>query len=177
MVHYEKRDKIKIGKEEYTVLRVLRPRAGWDNYLVSDGKKQYLMNVFPVDEKKELCESIIDKKLSNYHKLKDIGIPMTEIVASDKNAGIIIREYKEGTPASLLILRSELSADYLNQVRDMAMLAEKNGYVLDYFPAEYICDMDKCHYVKYELETYQDEKSFDNMVRKFWMSVSEVKEG
>lgn len=162
MKELKKRDQIKIDNDEYTVIRVIKEREDRKIYVVTDQKNMYQAVIFKQKNK-------VEEKISNYNHLVELNICVPKIIKVDKKQGIILKEYLEGTIASVLILRGELEGDYLEQVRDMAEKAETADWCLDYFPTNYICSGKRIYYLKNDIIKYQENRCFDNLVHKYWM--------
>jgi len=173
MAKRQKREVIKIGNQEYLIMRILGTKKGIDHYLSTDNKGLYVI-LEKENATKEEAETFVKNEVESYKVLSEIGIKIPKLKCSDQKQGLVVREYIEGVPASNHIFNCELKADHLDQIRDMSITAERNNICLDYFPTNYVIRRDKVNYVSYEWYPYNKEYSFDNKIKQYWLNSNSV---
>lgn len=158
-----RRDTVKVNGEEYTILRVLRERRNYHSYVVS-GQPMCLLKEFKDGEGYKRASSV-------YRKLQSFNIEIPKVIAADDCMHIIIQEYLSGVLASEIIIRGEMDGTHLNQVREMAAEAERNGISLDYFPGSFLVTQKGIVYVGDIIYEKNDSNTFDTAGTKYWMNV------
>lgn len=116
----------------------------------------------------------IEAEERDYARLRAAGIRMPAMLALDREAERIVKEYIEG-PTVMELLRNgaEVSA-CLPQVREMAALARAAGLNIDYFPTNFVVRENLLWYVDYECNGYMDQWSFENWGVKYWSRTPEL---
>ena len=102
-------------------------------------------------------------ELADYRRLKDIGIPMPEMLDVDREHERIVKEYIEGETVYEMVLHDRLPAACLEQVRAMC----------GNFPTNFILQGGVLYYVDYECNHYMDEWNFENWGVKYWSKTPE----
>lgn len=157
-----RRDTVKVNGEEYTILRVLRERRHYHCYVVS-GQPMCLL--------KEFKDGEGYKRASNaYRMLQSLHIETPKVIAEDDCTNIIIQEYLSGVMASELIIRGELDGAHINQVREIAAEAERNGISLDYFHGSFLVTQKCIVYVGDIIYEKNDSNTFDTAGTKYWVN-------
>ena len=112
-------DKMDINGTNYDVVRLLGKGKGGYSYLVTDGNRNYVLKQIH----HEPCDyyTFGDKlasELTDYEKLKAIGIPLPALLAVDRQQERILKEYIDGPTVNRLVLRDEMRPEYYTQIRE-----------------------------------------------------------
>ena len=165
---------ITVNGKAYEALRLLGKGKGGCSWLVSDGENRYVLKQIH----HEPCDyyQFGDKlaaELADYRRLKDIGIPMPEMLDVDREHERIVKEYIEGETVYEMVLHDRLPAACLEQVRAMCGKLYPAGTNIDYFPTNFILQGGVLYYVDYECNHYMDEWNFENWGVKYWSKTPE----
>ena len=115
----------------------------------------------------------IEAEERDYLRLKNADIRMPRMIDIDKRNERIVKEFIDG-PTIFELVKEDKSVDqYIVQVKEMELLARKNGLNIDYFPTNFIVKDDLLYYVDYECNDYMDEWNFDNWGIKYWSKTKE----
>ena len=128
-----------VDSQDYTVLRLLGRGKGGYSYLVQGPAGPAVVKQIH----HEPCSyyTFGDKlgaELFDYERLKAAGIPVPELLAVDRAAERLVKEYIEGPTIFELVLDGKDATPYLDQVREMAAQAKAAGLNIDYFPTNFV---------------------------------------
>ena len=158
----------------YQIIRLLGHGKGGYSYLSENSGNLYVLKQIH----HEPCDyysfgNKIEAELNDYHRLKNAGIRMPEMINIDLEKERILKEFIEGETVFELVKRG-LSADpYLDQVRQMAAQAKAAGLNIDYFPTNFVIHAGLLYYVDYECNSYMDEWNFENWGIRYWSRTDE----
>lgn len=160
---------VSVCGKTYTVLSLLGHGKGGYSYLAErEGRQVVLKQIHH-----EPCDyyqfgNKIEAEERDYYRLKKAGIRIPEMIALDREAERIVKEYIEG-PTVMDLLRADQSADaYLPQIRQMAKQAFAAELNIDYFPTNFVVREGLLYYIDYECNRYTEEWSFENWGIHYW---------
>ena len=158
-----------VDSQDYTVLRLLGRGKGGYSYLVQGPAGPAVVKQIH----HEPCSyyTFGDKlgaELFDYERLKAAGIPVPELLAVDRAAERLVKEYIEGPTIFELVLDRKDATPYLDQVREMAAQAKAAGLNIDYFPTNFVVRDGRLWYVDYECNDYSDQWNFENWGIQYW---------
>ena len=162
-------NQISVNDNVFDVLRLLGHGKGGYSYLVTDGKKEYVLKQIH----HEPCDyytfgNKIEAECRDYKRLKDAGIRIPEMIAVDPEAERIVKEYIEG-PTVFELVRDGIPVEpCITQVREMAEQAKAAGLNIDYFPTNFVVLQDLIWYVDYVCNEYSEEWNFENWGIHYW---------
>ena len=168
---------LSVNGKDFSVIKLLGKGKGGYSYLASDGQKSYVLKQIH----HEPCEYYqfgdkIQAELSDYKRLRAIGISMPEMYDADIENERILKEYIEGETVFELVLNDRMKDAYLEQVKSMcALLYPANTYI-DYFPTNFVVRDEKLYYIDFECNNYMDEWNFENWGVKYWSKTPEFLE-
>ncbi len=188
---------VTVREREWKILRLLGKGKGGYSYLAQSGDNMAVLKQIH----HEPCEyyQFGDKmaaEIRDYHRLKDLGIAMPEMLDADPENERLIKEYIEGETVYELVLKDALPESCLQQVKEMCRILYDAGLNIDFFPTNFIlreerrnaqadfselysgkqntfASSHKLYYVDYECNSYMDEWNFENWGIKYWAKTPE----
>ena len=167
-------DRVSVGGTIYTVLRLLGHGKGGYSYLAEGGEGQAVLKQIH----HEPCDYYtfgdkIGAELYDYERLKAAGIPIPDLLAADRTAERLVKEYVDGPTVFELVRDGADVTPFLDQVRSMAALAKAAGLNIDYFPTNFVVGDGRLWYIDYECNEYMDQWSFDAWGVRYWSRTPE----
>ena len=167
-------EKMTVCGKEYEVLRLLGKGKGGYSYLVTDGTGEYVLKQIH----HEPCDyyTFGDKlasELRDYDRLRQVGLPMPELLAVDREQERLLKEFIAGDTVDALVKQDRMEADYLRQMQAMCTLLYPAGLNIDYFPTNYVVHQGKLYYIDFECNAYSDQWNFENWGVKYWSKTPE----
>ena len=128
-----------VNDAKYTILRLLGKGKGGYSYLVTDGTKEYVLKQLH----HEPCEYYtfgdkLQAELRYYETLRQLGIPMPQLLAVDAPQERILKEYIPGPTVAELLRTGRMESGWLEQVRAMFRLWYPAGRNTDSAPTNYL---------------------------------------
>ena len=162
---------------DYHIIRLLGHGKGGYSYLAESQNGQAVLKQIH----HEPCDyytfgNKIEAECNDYIRLKNAGIRIPEMIAVDREAERIVKEYIDG-PVIFDLVKENIPVDtYLVQVREMAQQAKEAGLNIDYFPTNFVVCDDLLFYIDYECNEYMEEWNFENWGIKYWSRTPEFEE-
>ncbi len=168
-------DQIAVCGRTFSVLSLLGKGKGGYSYLVSDGQEQYVVKQIH----HEPCDYYqfgdkLQSELRDYRRLKEIGIPMPELLEVDMGQERILKQYIPGDTIYDLVVWDQMCGDYFRQMDDMCRLLYPAHTNIDYFPTNFVVHSGKLYYVDYECNEYMDQWNFENWGIRYWSKTPEL---
>lgn len=165
---------LRVNGKEYAVLKLLGKGKGGYSYLALDGTRKVVVKQIH----HEPCDyyQFGDKlaaELRDYRRLREIGIPVPELIDADIQAERIVKEYIEGPTVYELVEQNALPAQCLEQIKHMCALLYPANTNIDYFPTNFVLQDGTLYYIDYECNGYMDEWNFENWGVKYWAKTPE----
>lgn len=140
---------------EYSVIRLLGKGKGGYSYLVTDGKKQYVLKQIH----HEPCEYYtfgdkLQSELHDYETLSRIGITMPTLLNVDIRQERILKEYIPGETIADCLKQGHIEEAWIAQIQAMCGLLYKAGINIDYYPTNFVPYGNKLYYIDYECNSY-----------------------
>lgn len=166
-----------VNGKDYRVIRLLGKGKGGYSYLVTDGAGEYVLKQIH----HEPCDYYqfgdkLASELHDYALLRQVGIPMPQLLDVDHVQERILKEYVDGPTAYELVLSDRLDCDHLAQVRQMCGLLYPNGLNIDYFPTNFVAREGKLFYIDYECNAYMEQWDFEHWGIRYWSKTDEFLE-
>ena len=167
-------DIITVNQKSYSIMKLLGKGKGGYSYLATDGHKKYVLKQIH----HEPCDyyqfgNKIEAEISDYKKLKDIGIKMPAMIDVDRQNERILKEYIEGTTIYEMVLKDKMKPEYLEQVKKMCSLLYPANTNIDYFPTNFVVQDGELFYIDYECNDYMEQWNFENWGIKYWSKTEE----
>ena len=155
--------------KEYTMLQLLGKGKGGYSYLVTDGKKEYVLKQIH----HEPCDYYqfgdkLASELSDYEKLTGIGVPMPKLLAVDRQQERLLKEYIPGDTVFDLVEQDRMKPEYLEQMENLCRILYAADTNIDYFPTNFVVKDGKLWYVDYECNPYMEQWDFQHWGVKYW---------
>ena len=158
-----------VNQKTYEVINLLGHGKGGYSYLVTDGTKEYVIKQIH----HEPCDyyqfgNKIESEMKDYERLKEIGIPMPEMLEVDIENERILKEYIKGDTVFDYVCRNEVKPTFVEQVKEMCVNLYAANTNIDYFPTNFVVQEDKLYYIDYECNDYMEECNFENWGIRYW---------
>ena len=166
-----------VCKENWRIIRLLGHGKGGYSYLAErNGLRAVVKQIHH-----EPCDYFafgdkMEAECRDYGRLAAAGIRIPAMLAADREAERIVKEYVEGPTVFELVRDGASAEEYLPQVREMAALAKAAGFNIDYFPTNFVVKDGLLWYVDYECSGYMEEWNFENWGMKYWSRTPEFEE-
>ena len=163
-----------VNSKSYEVIKLLGHGKGGYSYLVTDGKKQYVLKQIH----HEPCDyyqfgNKIESEIRDYERLEKIGIRMPEMFEVDILNERILKEYTDGDTIYDYVLQNKVKQDYVEQMKEMCVHLYAANTNIDYFPTNFVVQENKLYYIDYECNDYMEEWNFENWGIKYWSQTEE----
>ena len=158
-----------VNDAKYTILRLLGKGKGGYSYLVTDGTKEYVLKQLH----HEPCAYYtfgdkLQAELRYYETLRQLGIPMPQLLVVDAPQERILKEYIPGPTVAELLRTDRMESGWLEQVRAMCRLLYPAGWNIDYYPTNFIPYNGTLYYIDYECNPYMTEWDFAHWGAQYW---------
>ena len=158
-----------VNDAKYTILRLLGKGKGGYSYLVTDGTQEYVLKQLH----HEPCAYYtfgdkLQAELRDYETLRQLGIPMPQLLAVDAPQECILKEYIPGPTVAELLRTGRMESGWLEQVRAMCRLLYPAGWNIDYYPTNFIPYNGTLYYIDYECNPYMTEWAFTQWGAQYW---------
>lgn len=170
-------EKMCVNEKLYEVIKLLGHGKGGYSYLVTDGTKEYVLKQIH----HEPCDYYqfgdkMESEMKDYERLKNIGIPMPEMIEADIEKERILKEYIKGDTIFDYVLRNEIKPTFVEQMKEMCVVLYAANTNIDYFPTNFVVQEDKLYYIDYECNGYMEEWNFENWGIKYWSQTKDFLE-
>lgn len=167
-------EKLTVNGKEFELIKLLGKGKGGYSYLVTDGKKNYVLKQIH----HEPCDyyqfgNKIEAEINDYKRLKNIGIRIPEMLDVDVAQERILKEYIEGDTIYDLVRQDKMQENYFVQMQAMCDLLYPANTNIDYFPTNFVVQNGEMFYIDFECNAYMDEWNFENWGVKYWSKTEE----
>lgn len=167
-------DRLDVNGRWFTVIKLLGKGKGGYSYLVTDGQKEYVLKQIH----HEPCDyyqfgNKLESELRDYKRLREIGIPMPEMLDVDISKERILKAYIHGKTVMELVRDDCLPDDCITQMEAMCQLLYGANTNIDYFPTNFVVEDGVMYYIDYECNAYMPEWNFENWGIKYWSKTPE----
>ena len=158
-----------VNDAKYIILRLLGKGKGGYSYLVTDGTQEYVLKQLH----HEPCAYYtfgdkLQAELRDYETLRQLGIPMPQLLVVDAPQERILKEYIPGPTVAELLRTGRMESGWLEQVRAMCRLLYPAGWNIDYYPTNFIPYNGTLYYIDYECNPYMTEWHFAHWGAQYW---------
>jgi tRNA A-37 threonylcarbamoyl transferase component Bud32 len=150
---------------------------GGYSYLVCDGTWEYVLKQIH----HEPCDyyQFRDKlasELRDYEHLRQLGIPMPQLLDVDHRQERILKQYIKGDTVMQMVKEDRLNPGLIRQMEQMCQLLYPANTNIDYFPTNFVEQDGKLFYIDYECNPYMQQWDFANWGIKYWSKTPELME-
>ncbi len=158
-----------VEDKSYKILRLLGHGKGGYSYLAESGGEYFVVKRLH----HEPCDyyTFGDKfqsELNDYNTLSAVGISMPKLIAADRSAEIIVKQYIDGKTVAELLSTGVMEQDYLRQIRAMCKKLYGANFNIDYYPTNFVVENGKLYYIDYECNVYSSQWDFENWGAQYW---------
>ena len=166
-----------VNGREFAVKKLLGKGKGGYSYLVTDGAGEYVLKQIH----HEPCDyyTFGDKlasELRDYQRLKQIGIPMPELLEVDREQERILKTYIPGETIDVLVKEDRMEDGFYWQIEDMCALLYPANTNIDYFPTNFVVREGKVYYIDFECNDYMQQWDYEHWGKRYWWKSEEFKE-
>ena len=163
-----------VNEKEYQVRKLLGKGKGGYSWLVTDGNQQFVLKQIH----HEPCEyytfgNKLESELRDYDRLRNLGIPMPELLEVDRQQERLLKTYLPGDTLDKLVLTDRLPEACWVQVQQMCRVLYDAGLNIDYYPTNFIFQDGILYYIDYECNGYMEQWDFENWGSKYWQKTPE----
>lgn len=163
-------EQMRVNGKTYDCIRLLGHGKGGYSYLVTDGKKEFVLKQIH----HEPCDyyqfgNKLESELRDYARLRDLGIRLPELYEVDIPNERILKEYIPGDTIASLVPQGAVKPEYFDQIREMCKILSAAGLNIDYYPTNFVVKKDLLYYIDYECNPYSDEWNFENWGIQYWI--------
>ena len=158
-----------VNGKAYEMIKLLGKGKGGYSYLARSGGQEVVVKQIH----HEPCSyyqfgNKLEAEIADYKRLKEIGIPLPEMLDVDPEKERIVKEYIAGDTVFDMVQKECLPDTCLEQLKEMCRLLYQANTNIDYFPTNFILQDGILYYVDYECNTYMEEWNFENWGIKYW---------
>lgn len=170
-------DTMTINTKDYTVIRLLGKGKGGYSYLVTDGSTNYVLKQIH----HEPCDYYtfgdkLGSELRDYARLKNLGIPMPELLEVDHVQERLLKSYIDGDTVNVLVKEDRMEPDYYQQIQDICRKLYAAGLNIDYYPTNFVVQDGILYYIDFECNGYMEQWNYENWGSKYWSRTAEFTE-
>ena len=167
-------EKMTVNNREFQVLRLLGKGKGGYSYLVTDGQTQYVLKQIH----HEPCDYYtfgdkLQSELRDYETLKNVGIPLPELLDVDAAQERLLKTYIDGDTVNVLVKQDRMVPEYYDQIRVMCERLYAANLNIDYYPTNFVAQNGILYYIDFECNSYSDQWNFENWGSKYWRKTPE----
>lgn len=111
----------------------------------------------------------VDLEVADYHKLRETGLDIPELLEYNREENFIIKEYIDGPTAKELVLNDEITERHIKNLVEISNRVKQVGYNIDYYPSNFVIQGDDLFYIDYEVNPYKTEWDLDNWGIFYWL--------
>ena len=162
-------DIMTVNGREFTVRKLLGKGKGGYSYLVTDEAGDYVLKQIH----HEPCDyyTFGDKlasELSDYEKLRTLGIPMPVLLDVDRKQERLLKTYVPGQTIYQLVKQDAVQKDHFDQMAQMCRILYAADTNIDYFPTNFVVWQEKLYYIDYECNRYEEKWDFEHWGIQYW---------
>lgn len=166
-----------VNGKAFSVIRLLGKGKGGYSYLVQDETGEYVLKQIH----HEPCDYYqfgdkLASELRDYAHLKQIGIPMPELLDVDVQQERILKEYIPGETIEKYVIDGRMEDRFFRQMEEMCRLLYPENTNIDYFPTNFVVREGKLFYIDYECNPYMEQWDFENWGSRYWWLSPEFRE-
>lgn len=170
-------EKMTLNGREFEVIRLLGKGKGGYSWLVTDGKAQYVLKQIH----HEPCSYYtfgdkLQSELRDYEILKNLGIPMPELLDVDAAQERLLKTFIDGDTINVLVKEDRMEPGYYDQIRAICQKLYAANLNIDYYPTNFVVQEGVLYYIDFECNGYMPQWNYENWGCKYWSKTPEFAE-
>lgn len=170
-------EKMTCNGREFDVLKLLGKGKGGYSYLVTDGIANYVLKQIH----HEPCDYYtfgdkLGSELRDYETLRNVDIPMPELLDVDHAQERILKTYIDGDTINVLVKEDRMEPAYYHQIRAICAKLCAAGLNIDYYPTNFVAQGGVLYYIDFECNGYMEQWNYENWGCKYWSKTPEFEE-
>ena len=162
-------DIMTVNGTEYAVLRLLGKGKGGYSCLVERGGQPFVLKQIH----HEPCDYYtfgdkLQSELRDYARLREIGVPMPELLAVDEAQERILKQYIPGDTVDVLVAENRLPDWCIPQMEALCERLYAANTNIDYYPTNFVPLDGTLFYIDYECNDYMAEWDFQHWGIQYW---------
>lgn len=154
---------------DYKVEKLLGKGKGGYSYLVTDGEQAYVLKQIH----HEPCDYYqfgdkLESELRDYARLREVGIPMPELLAVDRQQERLLKAYIPGDTIDTYVKEDRMEDGFYWQIEAMCRKLYPAGLNIDYFPTNFVVREGTLFYVDYECNGYMEQWDYEHWGKQYW---------
>lgn len=167
-------EKMTCNDREFDVIKLLGKGKGGYSWLVTDGSAQYVLKQIH----HEPCDyyTFGDKlasELRDYETLKNLGIPMPELLDVDMGQERLLKTYIDGDTVNVLVKEDRMVPHIFDQIHAICRILYAANLNIDYYPTNFVVQEGNLYYIDFECNGYMEQWNFENWGSKYWRKTPE----
>ena len=170
-------EKMTCNGREFEVLKLLGKGKGGYSYLVTDGTHQYVLKQIH----HEPCDYYtfgdkLGSELRDYETLRNLGIPMPELLDADHAQERILKTFIDGDTVNVLVKEDRMEAAFYDRIQAICHRLYAAGLNIDYYPTNFVVEGGTLYYIDYECNGYMEQWNYENWGCRYWYKTPEFEE-
>lgn len=158
-----------LNGREFDVIQLLGKGKGGYSWLVTDGKVKYVLKQIH----HEPCDYYtfgdkLGSELRDYETLKNVGIPLPELLDVDHAQERILKTFIDGDTVNVLVKENRMRPEYYTQIEAICQKLYAAGLNIDYYPTNFVVQEGILYYIDFECNGYMAEWNYENWGCKYW---------
>lgn len=171
MIFLKSGDEVSVGDYKLIIESFLGKGKSGYSYKASIGDESFVFKQMHNEQVDyyNFSDNKISLERKSYFTLKQAGIKIPKLFVIDEEKGCLIKEFIDGINGTELIIFSPDIEPFISQLCEMYLLAKKAGINIDYFPPNFVADINGIlHYIDYEHNIYSFEWGLENWGLYYW---------
>jgi tRNA A-37 threonylcarbamoyl transferase component Bud32 len=167
-------EKMTVNGREFQVLKLLGKGKGGYSYLVTDGGKKFVLKQIH----HEPCDYYtfgdkLGSELRDYETLKNIGIPMPELLDVDREQERLLKTFIDGDTVNVLVKEDRMEPSFYDQIHAICQKLYAANLNIDYYPTNFVVQDGMLYYIDFECNGYMEQWNFENWGCRYWSKTPE----
>jgi predicted Ser/Thr protein kinase len=167
-------EKMTVNSREFQVLKLLGKGKGGYSYLVTDGGEKFVLKQIH----HEPCDYYtfgdkLGSELRDYETLKNLGIPMPELLDVDREQERLLKTFIDGDTVNVLVKEDRMEPSFYDQIHAICQKLYAANLNIDYYPTNFVVQDGMLYYIDFECNGYMEQWNFENWGCKYWSKTPE----
>jgi TP53 regulating kinase and related kinases len=116
----------------------------------------------------EFGDNKVRLEVRAYDRLSQAGLALPRLLTFDEQRGFLVKEFIDGHVADRWQAGTDDLDIAIGQLFDIAQRMQYQGLNIDYFPANFVINGGRAHYIDYEVNEYQEQWSLESWGIYYW---------